>query len=153
MKPPEPPRQPAERMRSAVADLVKDIKEQRAQTAAELRAERERAARRAKRIYRWVVLASLAFAGSLIYAVPRMSTPWAPPAGEEALRDARATLEFGSRLIEAFRAQHGRLPDSLDELGVAVQGMSYRKGRTGWELSVELPDRAPLVLGSDGFRP
>lgn len=149
----EQPHEPAKaRMRDAAADLVKDLKANREADRAEKAADESKKAARKKYQWLWVAGLVVAFGASLAYGLPRWRSPWVAPAGAEAERSARETLAFAARVVEAFRVQHGRVPDNLAETRVAPAGVLYRPSPSGWELSIDVEGRN-VVLRSSEWRP
>lgn len=150
---PEPHQPERGKMRDAVADLMQEVKEKRALTAAEKLAAAAVSQRRKRLQYLYLMIATVVFGSAVVWAIPRWKTPYAAPAGAAAEDGARQTLLFAARLIEGFRASNGRYPDTIAETGVNLPGLTYTRTPTSWELSAPIPGASPMVLRSADYRP
>jgi len=124
------------KLTEALSDLVSDVKQQRKADRRDRTVEHQKKLARARRKYVWLVLALMAFAASLVYAIPRWNAPYAAPTGIAADHHARETLFLAAQMVEAFAERNGRVPDNLEEIGVPFPGVSYQAGPGTWEMTV-----------------
>lgn len=120
-------------------------------------AEREEAARAKtapKQQPKWMLPVGLnlaVLAAYLIIAPPAwvVVNPIAPPPEAEALADLRAGMWMQAQKIEGYRMRTGRLPATLAEAGVSVQGLDYTPQGDSYVLIASVsPDAEPLVFNS-----
>ncbi len=137
----QPPPNPRERMREAVHDVLAQVKEQQHAASAEAVEQRRRAERRGRLKLLWLAGAAGFLFAALAYALPRARAPFAPPSGALAERHAQASLDLAARLVEQYRRDHDRLPDSLVETGVRLPGVTFRRDGAAYELSVTVEGR------------
>lgn len=108
----------------------------------------------AERQPRWKPVAAVALfflAGYLAFFPPVILTgarPGSVPAGERA-RGVRAALFLQAQQIEAYRLEHGQLPQSLQEVRVRFPGMEFvRSNSRVFQLVARRPDGEPIVYDS-----
>jgi len=148
---PPPPGQPSPRaqMRDAVANVMQKVAEDKKAIQADVQAEHERKLRRGRRSGLLLFFAALGFGISLAYGLPRWSHPFKPPTGAAAEHDARRAILFAESLVERFHQEHGRVPASLEEAGVALPGIGYRLTVNGYEISARVEGRTIAYLSGD----
>ena len=107
------------------------------------------------------VLAAVIVAVAVFVALrpPTGLAPATPPTLSPAELElgARAALYLQARQVEAFRARHGRLPGSLDELETRAPDVTFiRSNNRVYQLVTSSPDGSNLVYDSarpwEGFR-
>ncbi len=134
------------RRKDDIASLVRDIHQDA------VRKEEIRSTPMVRQRVRWPWYLALALAavgnvylwvGQPAWLVGERAAPMTPEREEGILR---FQMYVQAQRIEAFRTQHGRLPQTLEETGEPFPGMSYRvTGPGSWEL-LGVSDRARLVL-------
>ena len=142
-------------MADALADVMKEQSEK-----AQLRGERGPGGRRTTSSGTWVAFVILSvFAGYLWVGSPSWLLPTPPDPISPALGEAGLRMEVFHQalLVEEFRDQEGRLPNSLSEAGdpfseveyFRENGQSYRLAFAGAEGRVEYTstDSLELFLG------
>lgn len=82
-------------------------------------------------------------AGFLLVAPPAwvVVNPIAPPADEEVLQDRRAAVYLNASRIEGYRMTNGRLPQTLAEAGIDVEGLDYTLRGAGYVLITSVGER------------
>jgi len=153
---PPPPQSTKQALYQALEGAVKSEHEKRAQDAAI----RKRTRRGVSPLIVFSVLVLLGVGGYLGVTQPDWLFPRPAHAESTELRDAslRMVMYMEWRRIDRFRAADGRLPVSLSEVGVAPEGVSYRRlGADTWlmegvngNLRVQLrsTDTAQVFLGN-----
>ena len=107
-----------------------------------------------RRAARWKALASgvlFVLAGAIAVAPPEWVRPEAPAQLNAAARTrgVRMALVLQAHQVEAFRVRMQRLPDSLDELPGALQGVRYaRSGTRSYQLIAYERDGNAIVFDS-----
>jgi len=114
-------------MRDAVDQLMKQVAEQKQENKAEVVAAREKKARQQKMRWLQAVVLMIALIISLVFAIPLWRQPFAVPSGVKAERDARRAVVFAAQLVEQRIRSSGRAPQTFDQLGVPLPGISYQR--------------------------
>ena len=89
------------------------------------------------------------FAGVVFYNIQSFKPP--PPAvtPEQAQLTSGISVMIATQAIEAYREEHGRLPESLAELGFPDGSLEYRVSGEDYELSVAMEGGAPVEFSSE----
>lgn len=75
--------------------------------------------------------------------------PIAPPPDEDRLEDLRAGMYIYGMKIEGFRMTNGRLPATLAEVGISVEGIDYTpRGEAAYTLISSVGDETVLFDSS-----
>jgi hypothetical protein len=134
-------------MQDAVSRIMEQQREARASMSAATLAELERRRNRQRLLGVAAILSVIVFGASLAVAIPKWRQPIPPPTPEAAEAGARRVLVFAAQVVEGRRAQTGRLPASLAEVGLHLPGVGYRLVGDGFELNAQAAG-AEIVLRS-----
>lgn len=149
----QPPPSRREQMKDAVSQLLTNIKEEKQATSAQALADMARKRKRHRVLVALTFLAAIAFLVTVIVMLPRWSHPFPVPTGEAAVANAERATTYAASLVERFRADHGRLPISLDETGVKLPGMQYVTLGEGYEITVVVEGQPVTHRGGPPVRP
>jgi hypothetical protein len=119
------------KMRSAVSDIVQQVKDEKAADRAAKQREIVRRRRKERLRWLWLGAAIVALVISIVVMLPRWRQPIAPPTGDEALRHGRETVALAAELVEQYRTSHGALPGAIVDVTVPLPGVVYRVVRDG----------------------
>jgi len=77
---------------------------------------------------------ALIFAAVVYYNVRLFTAEPAPLTPQQAEMSSGISLMIATQAVEAYRTEHGRLPESLEELGFPAGSMAYRVSGDEYEL-------------------
>ena len=132
---PGPPANKRAQMRDAVQDVMRKVQADREAVKAQEQKSRKKEQRRHTRGIVLVAIGAVLLAAAASWAVPRWQHPFAERTGAAADRDARIAILFTARMVDAWAAGHQRMPRTLQEVGIALPGISYTPGADSYQLS------------------
>lgn len=113
--------------------------------------ERQRKRGRGSRVPIWLPVVLLGLVAWVWLFPPSFLSPEPPP--PQPIEQEEAALRFAiyvqAQRIQAFRDQHGRYPETLDEAGPPLEGMRYIRLRPDLYQLTGTTDRVTLTYRSD----
>ena len=91
----------------------------------------------------------VAFIGVLVWNAYTVWRPPGPLAPEVAENAAKVSVFVAASQVESFREVNGRLPDTLEEVGLEAEGLDYRRVGDGYELDGEVHGQGVRFTSTD----
>lgn len=92
---------------------------------------------------------ALVFAAVVFYNVQALSGPAVPVTPEEAEVSSGISVMIATQAIEAYREEHGRLPESLEELGFPTGSLNYQVEGDTYRLIVSVDGHEPVEFSPE----